>query len=568
MHQQATLPGVGDGILSLAFSPNGKLLASDSSDNTIRLWDLEGKQTVRTLRAEHMEGVRALAFSHDGEQLLSAGQDKLLRLWNVATGEEVRQFKGHTTPVACVAISPDGTRAVSGGGAGKDDKAEDCALRLWNVATGEELLQLKGHTGAVFSLAYAPDGSRILSGAADGTLRWWDAVTGKEVRTVQAESPGSGVTHVAFAPDGLHALACGRAGVSLWDAAGGQKPLRSFPLPVQAPAVATFLPDNRRVLVSGGDTLLQWDTQSGEQLRPPVGHTGPVTSLVFSRDDRHLFSVGSDNWVRRWDPASGKDASNTALPGKPGYPPRLALSPDERSLLVVGYPTTYLVDVASGTKLRDLTVPNSNQSCAAFLDEHQALTGAGDGTVRLWNVDSGEKVESYKVQDNAVGPLILLADGKQFLFLDQNGTLHIWDRAGNKEDQKLPISFQVSLMALDSTNRFLYFGSHDGTVGMYDLNGKGARPITYHNLHQSRVYALALSPDGRTLATSDVKEHGILWDTAFLHGQGERQKLDGWQQPGGIHDLAFAHDSRHLTVGNGNGTIYILRLDRGTAKKP
>lgn len=144
-----------DRIMSLAFSPNGKLLASASLDGTISLWDMTRREDVGRIQA-HKDGVFSVAFSPDGKLLASAGVERLVRLWDVTTHKEIRQFRGHEDKIASVAFAPDGKLLASG--------SYDKTIRLWDVATGKALRVLKGHEVRVTSVVFSPDGKQLVSG--------------------------------------------------------------------------------------------------------------------------------------------------------------------------------------------------------------------------------------------------------------------------------------------------------------------------------------------------------------------------------------------------------------------
>ncbi|KAG6329739.1 hypothetical protein ID866_9350 [Astraeus odoratus] len=245
------------GVSSVAFSPDGKRIASGSSDNTICLWDGEtGLQLASPLKGH--TSVSSVAFSPDGKRIASGSKDKTICLWDAETGLQlVSPLKGHTSGVSSVAFSPDGKRIASG--------SSDNTICLWDGETGVQLASpLKGHTSSVTSVAFSPDGKRIVSGAWDNTICLWDADTG-----VQLASPLKGHTHwvtsVAFSPDGKR--------------------------------IASGSSDN---------TICLWDAETGLQLASPLkGHTEHVNSVTFSPDGKRIASGSWDNTICLWDAEIG-----------------------------------------------------------------------------------------------------------------------------------------------------------------------------------------------------------------------------------------------------------------------
>jgi WD40 repeat protein len=213
-----TLSGHTDSVCSVAFSPDGKILASGSWDDTIKLWDVATGTLLRTLQG-HTDLVWSVAFSPDGKILASGSgwPDNAIKLWDVATGTLLRTLSGHTDFVRSVAFSPDG-KILASGSCGKREGylCVQGEIKLWDVATGRELRTLAGHTDFVCSVAFSPDGKILASGSRDKTIKLWDVATGRELRTLAGHT--SDVLSVAFSPDGkLLASGSWDKTIKLWD---------------------------------------------------------------------------------------------------------------------------------------------------------------------------------------------------------------------------------------------------------------------------------------------------------------------------------------------------------------
>jgi WD40 repeat protein len=261
---------------------------------------------VPSAPVHHFEGhtgtVRCVAIAPDGRRALSGSDDRTVRLWDVASGAELCCFHGHTDAVTAVGFSPDGRQAASAGA--------DRTVRLWEVPTGRPLGCCRGHTETVRTVAFATAGECVVSGGDDGTVRLWDPATATELRSLSGHE--GRVASVAVSTDGRNILSGGHdRTVRVWDLASGAERRRLEGHTGEVYAVA-FAFDGRMAVSGGNDrTVRLWEVETGKELRVLHGHVNAVIRVAFGPDGRRVFSASSqyqtpDETLRVWDTASGR----------------------------------------------------------------------------------------------------------------------------------------------------------------------------------------------------------------------------------------------------------------------
>lgn len=288
------LAGHTDGIEGVAFSPDGRRVATASLDRTARVWDVaSGAPVVRI--DQHEAGVLCVAFSPGGSGLITGSCDRTLRLWDAATGRELRRFVGHTGDVNSLAVTPDGRHLLSAG--------SDQTLRVWDGATAKEVQRLGDaardrHGGDVLYVAVTPDGRRALSGGRDGTMRLWELASGRELHRFPEHSVA--VYCVACSADGRHAVSAGGTSVRLFDLATGELRHR-FKGHEKSVLSVAFAPSGPLIASGSKDESVRlWDTQTEREREHLNEHKGRVTSVAFAPDGKSVLSGGTDRQALIW----------------------------------------------------------------------------------------------------------------------------------------------------------------------------------------------------------------------------------------------------------------------------
>jgi WD40 repeat protein/serine/threonine protein kinase len=551
-------------VTCVAFSPVENLVASGSGKTTlagaavegfgeVRLWDGESGKLRRLLQG-HTREVNAVAFSRDGKQLATAGNDKTARLWKAATGESLFILKGHDEAVTCVAFHPDGRSLASG--------SRDATIKIWDVATGQEIRTLRQHREPVTSLAFNHDGTRLMSAGGDtqkpdsGEILEWEIPAGKAVAAYGGHR--GAVTAVAFHPTvNMFASAGDDHEVRLWSR-GKTREVRVLQGHGNRVTCLAFDQTGERIVSGSADmTLIIWDAATGAALWSRQGHTDAIRGITFSADGTRFSSASNDGTVKVWRSQGHQEFRRFA--GHGGHVHDVAFSPIGQLLAAASEDhSVQLRDVATGDVRHTLDGHADTVHCVAFSARGdlgwQLVSGSADGTLRFWDATAGKEVARVENPRLQIQTLALEANGARLAYSGSKDgdasspvAITIWDTLDKKAIATLDghASAVTSLVFTPDGKRLA--STSAGNLKVWDsVSGRELLSIALANAQAPR---LAFSPNGRYLAVANGDfDKGTIRLLDARTGKGELA-LDG--HTGSAAALAFTPDSERLVTTDG-----------------
>ena len=580
-------------VVSMAISPDGRMLATGGIDHLIRLWDVHDPARPVPIGAPltgHTSYVYSVEFAPDGATLASASDDRTVILWDVSDPARVHPrggpLTGHTEAVHGTAFAPRRPLLATVG--------FDRTAILWDVTDPDRPRRigtpLTAHTDKVAGVAFAPDGNTLATAGFDNNVVLWDVRDPSAPRPIGAPLAGhtSAVWAVAFSPDGRLLASVGADGkVLLRDLADPAHP--RGPVPLQAERTGqmysvAFSRDGHTVAAAGADkTVTLWDVT--DPATPVVrdelvGHTNSVYAVVFAADGHTVASGGVDKEVILWDTAGPPQARRLGAAGSRGGAQlnALALAPDGRTLVTAGAASAVdLWDIGGTGEPQHVGEPLTGHSggvwsVALAPDMRTMVTGGDDGAVLVWDIRDRTRPrrsgEPLAVPVGAVYAVALSADGRTLATAGADRVIRLWDVTDPAQPRRVGDltghTGAVYALTFSPDGRTLASGGSDNAVILWDVADPADPTMLGSPLigHTGPVNSVAFTAHGPRLASGGGDGATILWDvTDPARPRALGRPLLG--HTGDVRSVAFAPDDRTLASGGADNTVTLWDLTDG-----
>ncbi|MBD2605643.1 caspase family protein [Scytonema hofmannii FACHB-248] len=528
-----TLRGHSDGVNSVSFSSDSKMLASGGTDATIKLWSRDGK-LLKTLSG-HNDGVNSAAFSPDGQMIVSASNDDTIKLWSL-DGKLLKTLTGHSQGVNSVTFSPQGDIIASG--------SEDRTIKLWSL-DGRLLKTLPGHTDEVLTVAWSKDGQTIASASADNTVKLWNR-DGRLLKTLTGHN--SDVKSVSFLPDGkIIASASIDKTIKLWSLDG--QLLETLQGHNHVVNSVSFSSDGQLLASASDDyTVRLWNLDINAP-KTLFGHKDSVNTAWFNPQGNTVFSVSNDKTMKLWS-LDGKLLKSVSSPINDIT--SISFTPDENTVATASADNTIQLRKRDGSLLRILKGHTDWIINMSFSPDAKILASASaDKTVKLWSMD-GRLLNTLKGHKGWVTNVEFSPDGELLASVSADNAIKLWSRDGKLVKTLNGHNASVWALTFSSDGKIIASGSQDGTVKLWNRDGSLLKNLIGHT---DAVNNLSFSPDEKMIASASDDDTIKLWS---MHTGMLLRTFQG--HTGDVRSVNFSSDGKMIVSASQDKTVKIWRL--------
>jgi WD40 repeat protein len=539
-----TFKGHAEPVYAVAFTPDGKYLATGSFDFTVKLWDANSGKEFKTYGGSngHTKMVTCLAVSPDGQALASGGADNVLRIWDIPNNNALRQFAANEA-VTTVQLSPDGKKLALG--------TKDGRVALVNPDDMKEIAKFDGHSGPVTTLTFNAAGTLLISGSADQTLRAFDLTKNMFITSVGAHR--GGVTNAVVTPNNTALFSSGADGMlKQWAIPQPTQATRILP-PHNAAVVQSVLSNDGTQLVTlaADKTLRQFNQQTNKEIRTVPGPNTEVQQLAMNAGNTVLAAAGADGKLYLWNATDGKAiASPLAHAGKvqavsfhPQQPQVATAGEDGLVKLWALPPLAPRVAAHPGEVIASLPTP----------DGKRILTAASDRVLRVWEATKMTLEKALPAQATPITTLALHPSANGAATGDAGGCLRLWNLQTAKESESL-FGHSKAITALTMSAGFTLTGGEDGVVTMWTYPPAAAKAYPTPDA----VTCAVLGPDPTRIALGGVDKAVRIWN---ITSGAKEKEFTGPTQP--VLSAAWSNDGKYIAAGSADKTLHLWNFSDG-----
>jgi WD40 repeat protein len=473
-------------VNAVAFSSDGARALSSSEDTTLVLWDVETGKPLKRLQHPDNRETRGVTFLPGDKQALSTGASPDIIKWDLETGQPIDRLRGHRGTVYYVTVSPDGTRALSSG--------DDNTLILWDLERGAPLTVLRGHGGYIRQVVFSKDGKHALSASADKEIRMWDLENGAEQFRLSSGGP---VNDISLSADGrLLATGSGDGVAQLWDMTTGKPARAEFQWHERDVAAVALSPDGKYLLTGGGKrdgALILTNLQTGQIERQFAFKVFGTNAIAFTPDGKRAVT-------------------GQMIPGGDDFADDSTINPELKDISLI------LWDVATGTpiyKVTDImsndTVHDSISTLAITPDGKQIVGSSGTGAqILFWDLETGKQIKTLDLDKGTRAvAMAMTPDGKRLIAGGADKVFIVWDLAsGERVFTSEPQSAAVRAVALTNDGRYAAIGT-EADVSVWDVPAQ--QRVRTFSTHRRELNKLRFTNDGHTLISASLDGTTRIW---------------------------------------------------------
>ena len=533
-----------DSVNLAGFSPDGRFVVTASFDKTARVWDASTGAPVGT-PLRHGDKINSAIFSPDSRTVVTASSDRSARIWDALTGNPVGIPMTQAGPVYYAVFSPDSRRVASGGVEG---------ARIWDATTGQPVSAPLKHSGteSVTYIAFSPDGRRVVTAAGDNTARVFDAESGNQLSVLSHEGA---VYSAEFSRDGRYVVTASEdKKARVWEVGTGKE---TGPTLIHQGGVyyAVFSPDGRRIATASADkTARLWDRETGKPTSLALVHEGAVNAVVFSPEGSRVLTASFDGTARVWDSESGKPLSAPLQHEK--WVNSADFSPDGRRIVTASNDGTARIWEEGSGKPERLVLPHAGMVVSAHFspDGQRLVTACDNRTAQVWDARTGKGVGGPLQHGGGVNSAVFSRDGKRVVTASEDRAARVWDVAsGNPVGDALRHTERVNSAAFSPDGRLVVTASDDKTARVWEAEtGKPVGPPLQTS--DPVVLSAVFTADGRYVVTASGAVAQV-WGT----GTGKRVAL--LRHDDRVSAVAVSRDGRRVATSS-----WIGRLRSGKPK--